>query len=122
MDMNVIREYLVSQSIVGENIFLYEKPEKAKCTDYIIYNFKELDGGATVRHYQLDIRCVSKDKLKAIEIKDKVVNTLDIYYKNCKIQDIETTIRSIKLVNGGGLIKNSETGEYNSLVYFSVKI
>jgi len=122
MDMNVIREYLVTQNIVSENIFLFEKPEKVTCTDYIIYNFKELDGGSTIRHYQLDIRIVSKDKLQAIEIKDKVINALDVYYKFCKIKDTEVAVRSIKLVNGGGLIKNEESGEYNVLIYFSVKI
>ena len=122
MDFNVIREYLVSQNIVGENIFLFEKPLQVKADDYIIYNFKELDGGSTIRIYQLDVRVVSKDKLKAIEIKDKVINALDIYYKTCKIKNEDTTIRNIRLTNGGGMIRNDETGEYNVLTYFIARI
>jgi hypothetical protein len=122
MDMNVIREYIVANSIVGENVFLFEKPKEIEVTDYIIYNFKELGGGSTIRSYQLDIRAVSDNSLRAIEIKDNVIQLLDIYYKHCKIQNEDTTIRSIKLVNGGGLIKNPDTGEYNSIIYFQVKL
>lgn len=122
MDFNVIREYLVSKNIVGENVFFLEKPEKVTCTDYVIYTFKELDGGNIIRHYQLDIRCVSKEPLQVIEIKDKVINALDIYYKFCKINNEQFVIRSIKLLNGGGTIKNEEKGEYNALVYFYVTI
>ena len=125
MDMNVIREYIVANGIVGENVFLVEKPnakELNNVTDYIIYNFKEIDGGSTIRRYLLDIRSVSNSPLKAIEIKDNVIQLLDIYYKSCTIKNEDTTIRSIKLVNGGGLIKDSDKNNYNSIIYFEVKI
>lgn len=125
MDMNVIREYIVASNIVGENVFLFEKPnvkELNSVTDYIVYNFKEIDGGSTIRRYQLDIRVVSPDSLKVIEMKDEVIQLLDVYYRSCKIMNVETIIRSIKLVNGGGLIKNTETNEFNSIIYFEVKI
>ena len=126
MDMNAIREYLISNtelySLVGENIFLFEKPEKVTATDYVIYNFKELNGGSYVRDYQLDIRIVGKDKLKLLTIKDTIITLLDNFNKQTKIKDDTTTIRHTRLVNGGGVIKNPESGEYNVLVYFLVKI
>jgi hypothetical protein len=125
MDMNVIREYIIANDIVGENVFLVEKPnvkEFNNVTDYIIYNFKEIDGGSTIRRYLLDIRAVSNNSLKAIEIKDNVIQLLDVYYKSCTIKNEDITIRSIKLVNGGGLIKDNEKNNYNSIIYFEVKI
>ena len=122
MDMNVIREIIVSRNLVGENVFLYEKPEKVSCQNYIIYNFKEIDGGSSIRTYQIDFRIVSKDMLKAIEIKDGLIEELDCFNRPCNITNEETVIRSIKLLNGGGIIKNEEKGEYNILVFFYVKI
>jgi hypothetical protein len=125
MDMDLIREYLAANSIVGENVFLVEKPnvkELKDITDYIIYNFKEIDGGSTVRRYQLDIRAVSNDPLKAIEIKDNVIQLLDFYYKSCNIKNDDTVIRSCKLVNGGGFIKDNDRNTYNAIIYFEVKL
>lgn len=126
MDMNAIREYLVSNTelngLIGNNVFLLEKPEKVKATDYVVYNFKELSGGNSIRDYQLDIRVIGKDKLKLLNIKDIIITLLDNFNKPTKIKDDITTIRHTRLVNGGGIIKNTESGEYNVLVYFLVKI
>lgn len=119
IDFNVLREYLVQANIVSDSVFLFEKPTQIKCNDYIVYNFKELSGGA-VKQYQLDIRVIGKDKLKVLENKDKLIKALDIYDKACKIQDEEMTIRKINLVNGGGLIFNDETNEYNAVCYFKL--
>lgn len=126
MDMNVIREHLVSDTeinkLVGENIFLFEKPPKAKADTYIIYNFKELNGGQSIRDYQLDVRIISEDKLKLFPIKDRLIEILDNFNKPTKIKDSEIIIRHTRLINGGGIIKNEESGEYHLLVYFLVKI
>lgn len=127
MDMNVIREYLVADetlnALIGENIFLFEKPEKVKANTYIIYNFKEINGATGgIRDYQLDIRIVSKDKLSLFSIKDRLIELLDNYNKPTKIKDSSAVVRHTRLINGGGIIKNEESGEYNLLVYFLVKI
>ena len=126
MDMNAIREYLVSNaelfSLVGNNVFLFEKPEKLTAKDYVIYNFKELNGGSSIKDYQLDMRIVGKDKLRLLTIKDIIINLLDNFNKPTKIKDDTVTIRHTRLVNGGGIIKNQDNGEYNVLVYFLVKI
>ena len=126
MNMNVMREYLVSDTtvntLVGENIFLFEKPDQIKADNYIIYNFKEINGGQSIRDYQLDFRIVSKDKLKLFPIKDQLIQILDNFNKPTKIKDSNTVIRHTRLINGGGIIKNEESREYNLLVYFLVKI
>ena len=126
MDMNAIREHLVSNaeiySLVGNNVFLFEKPEKLTAKDYVIYNFKELNGGSSIKDYQLDIRVVGKDKLRLLTIKDIIITLLDNFNKPTKIKDDTATIRHTRFVNGGGIIKNQDSGEYNVLVYFLVKI
>jgi len=126
MDMNVIREYIIADSeinqMVGDNVFLFEKPEKKTCTDYIIYTFKEINGGNAIRNYQLDLRCISKDKLKLFEVKDRLIEILDNFNKPTNIKNEELTIRNSKLINGGGIIKDEENGDYHLIVYFLVKI
>ena len=126
MDMNVIREYLISNNaihaLVGDNIFLYEKPEKVKADTYILYSFKELNGGSVIRDYQLDLHIVGKDKLRLFDVKDNVIETLDNFNKPTKIKDSTVTIRHTKLINGGGIAKNQESGEYYLFVYFLVRV
>lgn len=125
MDMNVIREYLIADSelysLIGDNVFLFERPEKVKCTDYVIYTFKELNGGGTIRQYQLDIRVVSKDKLNLLSIKDRIIYLLDVYDRPANIKNADAAIRTCELVNGGGIAKNDE-GEYNAFIYFLIQI
>lgn len=124
MDMNVIREHLIADSelysLVGDNVFLFERPEKVKCTDYVIYTFKELNGGGSIRQYQLDIRVVSKDKLKLLSIKDRIIKLLDVYDRPTNIKNADEAIRTCSLVNGGGIAQNDE-GEYNAFVYFLIQ-
>ncbi|MEA4921390.1 MAG: hypothetical protein VB078_10795 [Clostridiaceae bacterium] len=124
MDFNVIREYLIADtelhSLVGDNVFLFERPEKVKCSDYITYTFKELNGGGTIRQYQLDIRVISKDKIKLLAIKDRVIKLLDVYNRPTSIKNADGAIRICTLINGGGIARNDE-GEYYAFVYFLIK-
>lgn len=125
--MNTIREYLIADtvlnSLVGENIFLFEKPKQITANDYIIYNFKELNGTVgTIQDYQLDIRIISKDKPSLFSIKDRLIALLNNHNKPTQIKDDVAVIRQTRLINGGGIIKNDGTGEYNLLVYFLIKI
>jgi len=126
MDMNAIREYIISDSeintILGEHVFLLEKPKQIEAETYITYNFKEINGGESIRNYQLDLRIVGKDKLLLLTIKDRLIEILDNFNKPTKIKDSSVTIRHTRLINGGGIIKSEDSGEYNVLVYFLVKI
>lgn len=124
MDFNTIREYLIAddelKSMVGDNIFLLERPEKCTCKDYIVYNPKEMRSiGGGVRAYQLDMRVISKDKLKLLTIKARLVDLLDNHNRATKIKDDDAYIRRIRLINGGGIAK-ADNGEYNAFLYFYV--
>ncbi len=126
MDMNLIREYIVLDdeifNILGSSVFLFEKPELSQAEKYIIYNFKEISGGNSIRDYQLDLKVVCKDKLSLFPIKDRLIEILDNFNKPTKIKDSNITIRSTRLINGGGIVKNIDSGEYNLLIYFLIKI
>lgn len=124
MDFNTIREYLVADAeikrLVGDNVFLLERPEKSTCTDYIVYNPKEMRSiGGGVRAYQLDMRVVSKDKIKLLAIKSRLVDLLDQHDRATRISDAAAYIRKIRLINGGGIAR-AENGEYSAFLYFYV--
>ena len=122
MDFECIRAYLASDpvlaEIVGDNLFLFECPEQVKCDDYIVYNPKEMGAiGGGVQSYQLDIRAISKDKLRLMELKYRLVYLLDNAHRATPIEGI----RKIRLINGGGIAK-ADNGEYNAFLYFYVII
>lgn len=126
MDFNIIREYLIAdqaiRELVGDNVFLFERPEKLTCTDYITYSPKELQSpGGGVHAYQLDMRVISKDKLKLLAIKQRLVELLDDHNRATRISDKDTYIRKIRMVNGGGIAK-TDNGDYNAFLYFYVII
>lgn len=123
MDFDLIREYLVDdlkiQSLVGDNIFLVDRPEKCKCNDYITYNPKELGNvGYKVKKYQLDFRIISKDKLKLLAIKQRLIELLDHQDQATRISKEDGVyIYTMKLMNGGGIAK-AENGDYYAFLYF----
>ena len=123
MNMNDIRAYLAADSelkaLVGDNIFLFECPEQLKCSDYVVYNFKQITGASIVKQYQLDIRAVSTKPLTALKIKDRCVKLLDIYDRPVDIPCADEHIKSCQLISGGGMARNDE-GEYNVFAYFVV--
>ena len=118
MDFENLRAYIEKADIVGKNIFLINKPKKIKADSYIVYNFRETNGGKTIRDYQIDLRIISPNVLSVIDIKEKLINLLDFYNRPCDIEGI----RVMKMLDGGGLALNEETGEYNCFLYFSAKI
>ena len=122
MDFEPIRAYLASDpilaEIVGENIFLFERPEQVECDDYIIYNPRELQSiGGGVRAFQLDVRAISTEKLRLLTIKDRIVDLLDNGHRATPIDGVRKT----RLINGGGIAR-ADTGEYNAFLYFYIII
>lgn len=118
MDFNELREYLIADErttqLVGEHIFLFERPEELECDDYIIYSPKEQRSpGGNARAYQIDINVVSRDKLKLLRIKDRLIELLDNH--NCKT--MISGIRNISLINGGGIVR-ADNGDYHAFLYF----
>lgn len=122
MDFNVLRKYIandfVIHSLVGDNVFLVDKPEKCDCDKYITYSPKELGSvGGGVHTYQIDIRIVSKSKLSLLTLKDQLIMLLDDHNSATHISDGDVTIRKIKLINGGGITR-ADNGDYYAFLYF----
>lgn len=122
MDFNLLCKYIVNDfvihSLVGDNVFLVDRPEKCNCDNYITYSPKELGSvGGGVHSYQIDIRVVSKSKLSLLTIKEQLIKLLDDHNRTTHISDSDTTIRKIKLINGGGIAK-ADNGDYYAFLYF----
>lgn len=125
--MKVIRNYLLGdlqlQALLNnqEAIYLVEKPKEIVNDTYIIYFFKPIAGGY-IKDYQVEFRLISKDLNKLIAIQSRLIKLLDDPREETIIKDDETTIRNIKLLNGGGFWKNPDTGNHEMVVYFLCKI
>lgn len=125
--MKVIRNYLLQDLQLKalldnqEAIYLVEKPEGIGNDTYIVYFFKPISGGY-IKNYQIEFRCISKYLNKLIAIQSRLIKLLDDPRDETIIKDEETTIRSIKLLNGGGTLKNPDTGNHEVVVYFLCKI
>lgn len=120
--MKEIRLYLLEdntliQLLGGKYIYLVDKPEKEQTNTYIQYTYKPL-GTGIVRDYQLEFNVICKDLSKGLVIQDRLITLLDEVREIIKIDGIRTT----KLLNGGGMVKNPETGNYHIVLYFLAKI
>lgn len=105
----------IMQLLGDEHIYLIEKPEKINTENYIVYKYKPLSGGL-IKDYQLEFNLIGKDLSKLLQLHNRLITLLD---------DMQTinldNIRYIKLLNGGGMIKNPDTGNYHIILYFLVK-
>ncbi len=125
--MKIIRNYLLQdfqlKSLLDnhDSIYLVEKPKEKKNETYIVYFFKPITGGY-VKDYQFEFRLISKDLNKLIAIQERLINLLDDPRGEKIIKDDDTTIRSTKLLNGGGQVNNEDTGNYEIVVYFLCQI
>lgn len=125
--ITAIRNYLIKDTeLMGllnnkPSIYFVVKPDEAKETEYIIYNYKLVNGGY-VKQYQLTIQCIGKDISKLLQIQDRVENLLDNYRHNKFIIDENNAIRSIELLNGGGQVFDETSGNYTLVSYFLFKI
>lgn len=125
--MKVIRNYLLNDlqlKTLLENqdaIYLVEKPKEINSDTYIVYFFKPLTGGF-IKDYQIEFRLISKDLSKLIAIQSRLINLLDDTRGKMIIKDNETVIRSTKLLNGGGTVKNENTGNHETVVFFLCQI
>lgn len=124
--MKVIRKYLLEgnelESLLGgEHIYLVEKPEKVNPDVYIIYKYKIVSSGY-IKGYLVEFNIIGKDLNRLISIQDKLIEMLDDLRNEKSIKDDETVIRQSKLLNGGGMVKNPETGNYELIVFFLCKV
>ena len=125
--MKIIRSYLLQdlqlKSLLDnhDSIYLVEKPKEKEDETYIVYFFKPITGGY-IKDYQFEFRLISKDLNKLIALQSRLINLLDDHRGEKIIKDSETVIRSTKLLNGGGQVKNEDTGNYEMVVYFLCQI
>jgi hypothetical protein len=124
--LKVIRKYLIENTelinlLGGQFIWLIEKPKEINADNYIIYKYKELNGGY-IKDYQIEFNIIGKDLNKLLTIRQKLIELLDDTRNEIIIKDNDTTIRNTKLLNGGGMAKNPETGNYEIILYFLIKI
>ena len=124
--MKVIREYLLNDTdllnyLGGQYLWLVEKPDKVKADPYIIYKYKELNGGF-IKDYQIEFNIIGSDLSKLLSIKFKLIDLLDDPRGEKQIKDNEAVVRHSKLLNGGGMTKNPNTGNFEIIVFFLCKI
>lgn len=116
--MKGIKEFLLSNGI--ENIYHLEKPFEEKVDNYIIYREKIIDRNHITR-YQLEFDIISKSLSEVVKTQKKILEILD-FQREQKIPNYH-----IKLLNGGGIAKDSESmkddgiGEYHVILYFLVQ-
>lgn len=118
--MQEIRTHLINDAnlinlLGGHYIWLLEKPSKVETNTYICYNFKELSK-EILTNYQVEFGIISNDLNKALSIKEKLIELLDNERNNIRIDGIKQTL----LLNGGGILKHEDTGNYEIIVYFYV--
>ncbi|WP_346874232.1 hypothetical protein [Clostridium sp. UBA5988] len=123
MDISLIRKYLIEDteinSLVGSNIFLLEKPNEINADDFICLLYKPLNGGV-VKSYQIEVRLFSKDIMKLMKLEKSVIDRLD-WTRQQNISNSNSIIYDCELLNGGGTIKDSETGVIETLLFFMLK-
>lgn len=118
--MREVRTFLlqdaeITQLLEGEHIYLIEKPEQVNTDNYIVYKYKPLSGGI-IKDYQLEFNLIGKDLSKLLQLHNRLITLLD----DMQAINLEN-ICYIKLLNGGGMIKNPDTGNYHIILYFLVK-
>lgn len=128
----VIRKYLTNDNTIKnlltipvENndivcVFTAEKPKNVTVDNYVIMKMKELSGGYITAD-QVEFDVIGKDISKLLSIKDKIIELLDDPRNTKTIKDNNITILTSELVNGGGIAKNSETNNFNVIIYFKIQ-
>lgn len=124
--MKAIRKYLLNdieltQKLEGEHIYLIERPEGIRCSSYVIYSYKIIESGL-VKQYQITFNIIGRKLRKLLELQDRLIELLDETRQPIIIQDEGEAIKYIKLLNGGGIIKNPQTDNYEIILYFLCKV
>lgn len=123
----VIKDYLIGNSelstlLGGDHIWLVDKPTEVTASPYIIYTYKEMQGGGFIKDYQFEFKIIGNDLTKVHDIREKVIDLLDDPREEKIIKNTDTVVRHSKLFKGGDMTKNSETGNYEMIVFFLIKI
>jgi hypothetical protein len=128
----VLRKYIVNDNTIKSLltvqvnskdivcVFTAEKPEKITADNYVIIKMKELSGGYIMAD-QVEFDIIGKDLSKLLSVKDRLIDLIDDPRNTKAIKDENITILTSELVNGGGVVKNNETNNFNVIVYFKIQ-
>jgi hypothetical protein len=125
--MSAIRAYLLNDAELSsllnaeQAIYQLEKPLQREHSHYIIGLYKPINGGY-VKDYQYDFRIIGEDLSTVMKIQSRLIELLDDTRNEKTIKDDKVIIRSINLINGGGTVKNPDSGNWETVVYFLAKI
>ena len=101
-------------------IYLIEKPESHKLSsgNAVIIKFNEINGGHTVRHYSVEIKCMAKEIIDVVIIKDAIIKMLDFYNCPCPIG----TYTKLQFSNEGGIYYDQNNQMYIDKLFFDCKL
>ncbi len=121
--MTLIRQHLLSDAqlmVLLDNkpaIYQVEKPKDIVNDTYIVFLNKPLSGGY-IRDWQIEFRVISKDLSKLTAIQSRLIHLLDNPREYNHLKNNEVGIRKIKLLNGGGTLRNPSTNNFELIVFF----
>lgn len=124
--LKILRNFLLNDQqmkILLDNedaLYLIEKPEKEKLDNYIIYLYKPFEG-RYLYPVQIEFRLVGKDLQKLTALKSRLIKLMNYNRDSEIIKEEDIVIKDSKLLNGGGQIFNSQSNNYELIVFFLIK-
>lgn len=114
---NIFTDKVTVSNVDIPLVFLAEKPKEIETETYITYAFRELEGGNKYRHFAVEITVCSKNISDVYDLRGKIIENMDFYYKPCEIENIHKFIFS----NEGGVYHDDIAGYYRDTLYFDCK-
>lgn len=100
-------------------IYLIEKPLKTINNPYVVYLYKPIGtGNGVLLDAQVEFRIVGTDLNKLTQLQSLLITLLDQTRNSIPIDGI----RFSKLLNGGGMLRNETTKDYEIIVFFNIKL
>ena len=114
---NIFMEKTILDGIEIPLVFLVEKPKDIlNAESYIVYSFREIDGGKTLRHYEVEISINCKNIKDIFQIRQNIINDLDFYNRPCSLG-----YQKMILANEGGIYLDEISGYHRDKFFFDVK-
>lgn len=124
--MKVLRNYLVNDTQIKsllsnkQAVYLVDKPIEEEASEYIVYLYKQLEG-RYLQQAQIEFRLIGKDLSKLVGLQSRLTKLLNYNRDTQIIRNEDTVIKDSKLLNGGGMLVNPNTGNYELIVFYLIK-
>jgi hypothetical protein len=125
--MSLLRSYLLDDAQMltlldnQEAIYQVEKPKEMEHDTYIVFLSKPLQGGH-IKDYQIEFRLIDKNLSKLNALQSRLITLLDNPRERLILNDENTVIRDVHLLNGGGTLKNPSTDNFETIVFFLCRV